>query len=112
VAVISRGDPELLKLGHRAAVHFPSDSSGVYAGYNPADAEDAIERLRAARVGQGVQYLIVPATALWWLDYYEGFGRHLEAYRRLHVDEYCVVYELIRADAVERATVTADAASG
>ncbi|MBW3611596.1 MAG: hypothetical protein KY438_08695, partial [Actinobacteria bacterium] len=37
VAVISRGDPELLELGARRAVHVPGDAAGDFAGGNPAD---------------------------------------------------------------------------
>jgi FkbM family methyltransferase len=81
VAVVSKGDDELLKLGGRKAWHFPQDERGVYAGYNPADgaaAVDHLERLRA----KGADFLVVPATALWWLDHYADFRRHLERHSR------------------------------
>ena len=86
-------------------------ASGAYAGYNPADADDAIERLQGVRIGHRGEFLVVPATASWWLEDYQGFGRHLETYRRLHIDEYCIIYDLGRADAPGRETVAVHAVS-
>src|SRR5215469_338174 len=38
VAVISKGDDDLLNLDGRYGMHFPQTVGGVYAGYHPADA--------------------------------------------------------------------------
>lgn len=78
VLVVSRGDDELLRLGGRRARHFPSSSSGQYAGHHPADDEQAIAHLTELR-GEGADYLVLPRTAFWWLDYYPRFRAHLEA---------------------------------
>src|SRR5712691_8361294 len=40
VIVVSRGDPELLKLKGRHAWHFPQTEEGVYAGQNPANSQE------------------------------------------------------------------------
>lgn len=77
VAVISRGDGALLNLDGRTGWHFPQQDDGVYAGYYPADSAGAIAHLEALRA-RGARYLLIPATALWWLDFYGDFGRHLQ----------------------------------
>jgi hypothetical protein len=98
VAVASKGDEELLELGEgRRGWHFPQNEKGVYAGYYPADSEEAISHLEELR-SRGAQFLLFPETAFWWLEEYEGFGRHLESrYRRVHDDETCIIYELSEA---------------
>jgi colanic acid/amylovoran biosynthesis glycosyltransferase len=82
VAVVSRGDAELLELGERRTVHLPQAPGGAYAGHHPADSTEAIGHLEAARAG-GTKYLLIPATASWWLDHYRGLRRHLEEHARL-----------------------------
>jgi|GEM_PF-1368759 len=77
VAVVSRGDPELLALGGRRGWHFPQTEDGVYAGYHPADSATAIGHLDALQA-RGAGFLLVPATSRWWLDYYVDFREHLE----------------------------------
>jgi glycosyltransferase involved in cell wall biosynthesis len=95
VIVVSKGDEELLKLAEgRKAWHFPQTEEGLYAGYHPADSAQAIAHLEELRA-KGGQFLLFPATALWWLEHYAEFGRHLEGrYRRVGDDESCVIYEL------------------
>jgi hypothetical protein len=95
VVVVSKGDEELLKLGDgRRGWHFPQNEEGVYAGYYPADSAEAIAHLEELR-SKGAEYLLLPGTALWWLEEYEEFGRHLDShYRRVWEDEPCVIYEL------------------
>jgi hypothetical protein len=86
VAVVSRGDGDLLRLVGRIGWHFPRTGSGVYAGHHPADDHDAIARLEATRA-DGANFLVLPATAEWWLDHYAGFKRHLESRYRLVAEE-------------------------
>jgi GT2 family glycosyltransferase len=95
VAVVSRGDDDLLELGAHDARHFPEGEDGTYVGYHPHDSAEAITRLEAVR-GQGAKYLLVPPTAYWWLDHYRNFALHLEQrYRRLtREDEGCLLFEL------------------
>lgn len=76
VAVVSRGDDTLLQLGPRHAAHFPSDENGTFAGHNPADADEALEALNVAKA-KGAEFLVVPASASWWLRHYGGFATHL-----------------------------------
>lgn len=94
VAVVSKGDSELIDLPGRRGVHFPQTPDGSYAGHHPADGAAAIDRLDAAR-GRGAEYLVIPASAFWWLDHYPEFRRHLdEQHRLIRDEETCVLYRL------------------
>jgi hypothetical protein len=95
VLVVSRGDDELVKLDGRRGWHFPQAPSGVYAGHHPGGSSEAINHLEELR-NRGAQFLIFPATSLWWLTHYTGFKRHLDQSHEaiLQVDEVCVVYRL------------------
>ena len=98
VLVVSRGDYRLLELGGCEGAHFPQAANGVYGGYHPSDSETAIAHLEALRRG-GAQYLLIPQTALWWLEHYVGFRRHLEQRYQLVIQspDACLVYSLRRA---------------
>ena len=97
VLMVSKGDAALLALpGHRAA-HFPQDGAGGYAGHHPRDgvaAKAELERLRR----EGAEYLVIPATARWWLDYYGEFARHLANHCEVVADtpDACLIYGLGR----------------
>ena len=95
VAVVSKGDEELLELGgRREGWHFPQDEEGVYAGYYPADSTRAIFHLEELHK-KGAEFLLFPGTALWWLERYGEFREHLDGYyRRVWGDEVCVIYAL------------------
>ncbi len=87
ILVISRGDDALLELEGRRALHFPQDPDGGWAGHHPADSEEAIGHLESLR-DDGAEYLVVPPTYRWWLSYYEGLRRHLDArYEEVLADE-------------------------
>jgi glycosyltransferase involved in cell wall biosynthesis len=93
VLVVSRGDPELVRLPGRRARHFPSTPDGVYAGFHPADSNAALRELdeRAA----DAQYLLFPASSLWWLDYYRELAEALNtSHERVWSDADCVIYRL------------------
>jgi glycosyltransferase involved in cell wall biosynthesis len=94
VAVISKGDPDLVSFDDRHGWHFPQDEDGMYAGYYPADDATAIDHLRALEA-KGAGYFLVPATGSWWLDYYGQFREYLDANHHLVVsDEACTLYKL------------------
>jgi hypothetical protein len=76
VAVVSRGDAQLLAFDNRRGWHFPQTEQGVYAGHHPADSAAAIAHVEQVRA-RGARYLLVPRTAFWWLDYYKEFHQHL-----------------------------------
>jgi GT2 family glycosyltransferase len=78
VAVISKGDSELLKFEGRRAWHFPQEGDGTYAGHYPANGDACIAELERLR-SRGAEYLVIPATAQWWLQYYRPFGEHLQS---------------------------------
>ncbi len=93
VLVISRGDDALLPSGFEAA-HFPQSPAGGYAGYYPADSACAVAELDRSRAA-GAQYLVVPATSFWWLDFYTGLAHALLARGRvIHHDADCLIFAL------------------
>jgi hypothetical protein len=95
VAVVSRGEGEIVDLDGRTGWHFPRQDDGEYAGYHPANSADAIEHLEKVRE-DGADYLLFPSTALWWLDYYGGFKDHLESKYPCVVTQKdtCLVFKL------------------
>jgi hypothetical protein len=98
VLVISRGDDELLRMGPRRAMHFPQDEFGRYPGYHPEDSEAAIALLENMRA-RGAEYLLLPSTAFWWLDYYEELREHLERnYSPVLKGDDCMIFDLAPTD--------------
>jgi hypothetical protein len=95
VAVVSKGDEELLELGGgRRGWHFPQNEDGAYAGYYPADSAEAIAHLEELRE-KGAGFLLFPETSFWWFENYKDFGEHLNArYRRVWDDETYAIFEL------------------
>src|SRR5205814_8075959 len=93
VVVVSKGDDELLLLDGRQAAHFPQLETGVYAGHHPADGTEAIEGLERLR-HDGAEFVVIPNTASWWLDYYGGLRSYLERGGAVASSEACVIYRL------------------
>lgn len=94
VLVVSRGDEQFVRLEGRRGWHFPRHEDGRWAGFHPADAQEAVEHLELLR-SQGAQYLVFPQTAFWWLDYYGGLREHLEErYELLASSETCRIYDI------------------
>lgn len=77
VAVASRGDDRLLDLDDRTGWHLPQVHGGVYAGHHPADSGQAVHELESLR-SRGAEYFAVPASGMWWLEFYDGLRAHLE----------------------------------
>ncbi len=98
VLVVSKGDAALLEMPGHIAAHFPQDAGGGYAGHHPHDSDAAMAELEQLR-RRGAEYLVIPATARWWLDFYEGLARHLANHGELvaDVDGACLVYGLGRS---------------
>ncbi len=76
VAVVSKGDPALLRMGNREGVHFPRQADGLPAGFHPPDSNWALSHLREL-FRTGVRFLVLPAVSFWWLDHYRCFGNFL-----------------------------------
>jgi hypothetical protein len=115
VLVVSRGDEELLRIGPRRGLHFPQDEFGRYAGYHPQDSDAAIGVLESMRA-RGGEYLLLPSTAFWWLEYYKGFRDHLERnYPPIVSADDCIVFELaatgVQTPAADADTRTVSAAT-
>lgn len=96
VMVVSKGDDDLLKLRGRRGWHFPLQEDGAYAGFHPRDSVAAIGYLEMLRA-KGGEYLLIPRTSFWWLEFYSDFRRHLESsYRKVKSTESGVLYELLK----------------
>jgi hypothetical protein len=94
VLVVSRGDDHLLELGPRRALHFPQSDEGAYAGYHPADSDEAIVLLENMRA-RGAEFLVLPSVAFWWLDYYDAFKQYVEhRYRLVEAGQHCWIAAL------------------
>ena len=95
VAVVTRGDATLLDLEGRTGWHFPQNDDGVYTGHHPADSSQAIDQLKAIR-SKGADFLLIPATSLWWFDHYREFDEYLEDRFRcvLWDEKVCVIFDL------------------
>jgi GT2 family glycosyltransferase len=95
VIVVSKGDETLVDLYGRQAWHFPQNEEGRWAGYHPKSSLPAIAHLESLRANGG-DYLLFPATALWWLDEYSGLRRHLEQRYRMarRTDGTCLIFSL------------------
>jgi GT2 family glycosyltransferase len=92
VAVVSRGDDELLRAAGARATHFPATVDGSWAGHHPADGREVISSLASARA-QGIEALLVPSTAFWWLDFYDGLRGYLDRNATVAlVDESCLIF--------------------
>jgi hypothetical protein len=105
VLVLSKGDAELLAMPGMTAAHFPQDrTTAEYAGHHPHDSAEAIAQLEALR-RRGAEYLVVPATARWWLDHYTGFAEHLANRARVVADDgaSCLILDLGRRIGAEGA---------
>jgi glycosyltransferase involved in cell wall biosynthesis len=76
IVIASKGDPELVALGEYQIWHFPSDNAGNYAGYHPADSEEAIEHLKGL-CANGAEYFVLPKSLAWWKDQYSQFWHYL-----------------------------------
>jgi hypothetical protein len=102
VLMASKGDEELTRLDGYRAWHFPRSESGVYAGHHPGSSGEAVMHLRQL-FAHGAQYLVFPATALWWLDHYRELAKHLNAAHRLTVSRegVCVIYQLRESTAFD-----------
>ena len=95
VAVVSKGDDQLLQLDGLVASHFPRATDGQYAGYYPADSAEAIAQLDRA-IDSGIQYLAFPRTAFWWLEHYADLRDHLEHdhHPLPTVEDSCHIFQL------------------
>lgn len=95
IAVISKGDDELLKLNGHEGWHFPRAENGRYANHYPANGIEAVAQLKAVRE-QGARFLLIPKPAFWWLEHYDDFKQHLESCCRLALkdEESCWIFDL------------------
>ncbi len=98
VLVVSKGDASLVNLPGFTAGHFPQDSGGGYAGHHPHDSATATAQLEDLR-RRGAEYLVLPASSRWWLDFYGEFAAHLASHGELVADlpDSCLIYGLGRS---------------
>ena len=93
---ISKGDDDLIEFGKRFGWHFPRAINGKYAGCYPAHSDEAISQLETLRA-QGAQYLLIPHTSFWWLEFYTDFTSHLQERYRIvtYHEDSCLIYCLL-----------------
>jgi GT2 family glycosyltransferase len=98
VAVVSRGDRDLIDLQSRVGVHFPSGPAGDWLGYHPAGSEEALDHLSTA-LRAGVTHLVFPSPSIWWLDQYPMLATQLrEQHRQVATAGDCIVFALDRRE--------------
>jgi len=111
VLVISKGDPELLRLNGRRGWHFPQCDDGTYTGHHPVGDAECIEELERL-CAKGARYLVIPAPAFWWREHYRGFAAHLERHCRLLLESpdcsvvSCLAEHDVSSPEVEETTTT------
>jgi hypothetical protein len=111
VLVVSRGDEQLVRLDAHRGWHFPRHEDGRFAGFHPESSDAAIAHLEDLR-SSGAEYLVLPETSRWWLDYYGDFRDHLDnRYRLLTDSQSCLIYDVSASDEVD-ASATRAAAEG
>src|SRR5260370_16502452 len=78
-------------------MHFPQNEGGGSAGSYPASSDAAIAHLEKLR-NTGAQFLLVPHTALWWLEHYREFGEYLNQNftRLIDQPDACILFDLRR----------------
>lgn len=104
IAVVSRGDEDLIRFDGHVGWHFPQTEDGDYAGYHPADSDAAIAELEDVR-RRGAGYLLIPGSSSWWLEHYAGLRDYIaKEFRPLEVgDGIGVLVELSSERARNRA---------
>lgn len=97
VLVVSKGDAGLLEMPGLKVAHFPQDENGGYPGHHPSDGAAARAQLETLR-RRGAEYLVLPDTGRWWLDFYLDFAGHLASECELVADvaDACMVWRLPR----------------
>jgi hypothetical protein len=97
ILVVSKGDAGLLEMPGLKAAHFPQDENGGYPGHHPRDGAAAWAQLEKLR-WRGAEYLVLPDTGRWWLDFYADFAGHLASECELVADvaDACMVWRLPR----------------
>jgi GT2 family glycosyltransferase len=95
VAVVSKGDDEMIRLPGFVAEHFPRALGGGYAGFYPQDGTAAIAHLEWVR-STGAEFLVFPHTSEWWLDAYPKLRSHLDRTCRVtdSEPEVGIIYDL------------------
>jgi hypothetical protein len=93
VLVVSRGDGGLVDLEDRRGWHFPRDLVGRHSGHSLPHSAAAVAHVEQLRAG-GADYLVFPATELWWLEYYAELSWHLETSYRTIRDDACLIFDL------------------
>ena len=63
--------------------------------HDPANSTEAISHLEALRA-KGGEYLLIPKTALRWLDHYGEFRQHLEKCYKpvVRQEDTCIIFAL------------------
>jgi hypothetical protein len=94
VAVVSKGDEELLKAAGQNAWYFPQTLDGEPTWAHPVNSLAAIAHVEALRL-KGADFLLFPGTACWWLEHYDALRKHLrKRYQELPRHDACRIFDL------------------
>lgn len=95
VAIVSKGDDELLRLDDRRGWHFPRTDGGHFAGYHPEDGRSAVAHLDELKQ-RGADYFLLPSTYSWWLEQYPELAAYLRTSCKTVLSEpdTCTIFKL------------------
>jgi len=93
--ILNKGDPAFVDVPSRTCRHFPADEHGNYSGHYPADGSSVVAGIRRAK-SSGGEFLVIPHTSSWWLDFYPELRAHLETSASLAYSDSgsCLIYKL------------------
>jgi GT2 family glycosyltransferase len=93
--VVNKGDPASIDVPRRTCRHFPADEQGNYSGHYPADGPAVVAGIQRATKSGG-EFLVIPESSKWWLEFYPELRTHLESAAHLAFSDStsCVIYRL------------------
>jgi GT2 family glycosyltransferase len=93
--ILNKGDPAFMDVPSRTCRHFPADEQGNYSGHYPADGPSVVAGIQRAKTS-GSEFLVIPHSSRWWLDFYPEFRTHLETSAHLAYSDStsCLIYRL------------------
>jgi glycosyltransferase involved in cell wall biosynthesis len=102
VAVVNEGDEELLQLGERRTWPFFENPNGPVIGW-PKSVVAAINQLEALRA-RGADFLLIPASAVEWMNRHPEFEHYLARHDREEVGraDSCRLFALCQPTAEEQ----------
>jgi SAM-dependent methyltransferase len=76
VLIVGQCDDELMILPGRHTRPFPQGPDGEYAAWHPLRGAEVVAHLKLLR-DNGADFILFPATSLWWLEHYKELRTYL-----------------------------------